>query len=166
MDTQVMKSASLKSAFIAGTVSTVSAVRENETGYKFVTVLDKRGAASNIYFGKKSAEAVEEGDILTKEQMIGAEFVLATNAEGEGRIKLSLAGASDYTNLANIFDDVQISADHETEVLKALKSEMLTREESEAAADDDDDEDEDAKALAEAKAIRDAKKAAKAPATK
>lgn len=157
MEPQVMKSASLKAAFIAGTVSTVSAVRENETGYKFVTVLDRRGAASNVYFGKKSAESVEEGDILTKEQMIGAEFVLATNAEGDNRIKLSLAGASDYTNLANIFDDVQISADHETEVLKALKAEMQTREEAEA----DDDDDDDAKALAEAKALRAAKAAEK-----
>jgi hypothetical protein len=163
METQVMKSASLKSAFIAGVVNNVSAVRENtENGYKFVTVLDKRGGASNIYFGKKSAEVVEEGDVLTKDQMLGAEFVLATNAEGESRIKLSLSDASDYTNLANIFDDITISADHEVEVLKALKAVILTKAESEALIDDDNDEDEDAKAKTEALAIREARKAAKA----
>ena len=161
MESNVMKSVSLKEAFKAGIVNNVSAVRENTTGYKFVTVLDKRGASTNVYFGKKSAETVEEDDILTKEQILNAEFVLATNDVGEARIKLSLAGASDYTNLANIFDDVETTQDHSAEVLKALKAEMLTREESEAL-EQEDDEDDDAKAIAEAKAIREAKKLAKA----
>lgn len=166
MEANVMKTATLKSAFIAGIVNNVSAVRENETGYKFVTVLDKRGGANNVYFGKKSAETVEEGDILTKEQMLNAEFVLATNDVGENRIKLSLAGASDYTSLANVFDDVEVAQDHSAEVLKALKAEMLTREETEALNQEDDDEDEDAKALEEAKKLRALKKAKLAEAKK
>jgi hypothetical protein len=164
MESNVMKSASIKSAFVAGIIKSVSAVRENENGYRFITVVNGN-RASNIYLGQKSANQVEEGDILTKEQMLGAEFVLATNDATRGseqRIKLSLAGASDYTNLANIFDDVTVTADHSAEVLKALKAEMLTREESEALEEEDEDEDEDAKALAEAKAIREAKKAEKA----
>jgi len=162
MEAQVMKSASVKSAIVAGIIANISKVRENTTGYKFVTVLDKRGASTNVYFGKKSAETVEEDDVLTRDQLINAEFVLATNDVGEARIKLSLAGASDYTNLLSMFDDVEAPADHSAEVLKALKADMLTREESEALEEEDEDEDEDAKALAEAKAIREAKKLAKA----
>ncbi len=163
MEANVMKSATVKSAIVAGIIANISKVRMNNSDYKFVTVLDKRGASTNVYFGKKSAETVDEDDVLTRDQLINAEFVLATNDVGETRIKLSLAGASDYTNLLSMFDDVEAPADYTAEVLKALKADMLTREESEALEEEDDDtEDEDAKALAEAKAIREAKKLAKA----
>lgn len=159
METQEIKTASLKSAFIGGIVKSISAVRENENEYLFVTVLN--GAkASNVYFGKKSAESFTEGDVLTKEQLLSMIFVLSTNEEGEQRMKIALEGSTDYTNLASIFDDVTPadSAAHEAEVLAFLAAEMTTEEED---SDDDSDEDEDAQALADAKAIRDAKKAGK-----
>jgi len=59
-----------------------------------------------------------------------------------------------------MFDDVEAPADHSAEVLKALKADMLTREESEAL--EEEDEDEDAQAIADALAIRKAKADAKA----
>lgn len=151
-----MKTASLKSAFVGGIVKSISAVRENENEYLFVTVLN--GAkASNVYFGKKSAESFDVDDVLTKDQLLAMIFVLSTNEEGEQRLKIALEGSSDYTNLASIFDDVEAVDDkeHEAEVLAFLAAEMTTEE------DDSEKEEEvdDAQAIADAKAIRDAKKA-------
>lgn len=155
-----MKSASFKSAVVARIVTNVSAVRENETGYLFVTVLNASGAASNIYFGKKSAEQVSVDDKLTGEQLMNAEFVLATNEDGDARIKLSLSGESDYTDVLSMFG---VSADHEAEVLAALKADMTTREEDET---EEEEEDDDAKAVADAIALKKAKALAKANAKK
>lgn len=156
-----MKTATLKDAFKASIVNSISPIRANENDYLFVTVLNRNGSSSNVYFGKKSAEQVEEGDTLTKEQMLNAEFVLATNDVGEGRIKLSLAGASDYVNLGSIFDDVEVTADHSAEVLKALKADMTTKEQDEAGAETDDDDDDEAEEIARALAIKEARKAKK-----
>lgn len=157
-----MKTATIKSAFIAGVIAGISPVRANENDYLFVTVTGRDGSAHNVYFGKKSAETVEEGDVLTKEQLLGAQLILAKNDEGDTRIKIGLEGTSDYTNLANIFDDVEVVAETTKEVLNALKKVMLTREQSEAQEDDDDDDDaEAAKKAAEVKADRAAKKAGK-----
>lgn len=162
MEANVMKTATIKSAFIAGIIAGISPVRVNENDYLFVTVTGRDGSASNVYFGKKSAETVEEGDVLTKEQLLGAQLILAKNEEGDARIKIGLEGTSDYTNLANIFDDVEVVAETTKEVLTALKKVMLTREQSEAQQDDDEDDDAEAKAQAEAvKKARDAKKAGK-----
>jgi hypothetical protein len=84
------------------------------------------------------------------------------NEEGDARIKIGLEGSSDYTNLSDIFDDVEVKGDHTAEVLKALKQVMLTREQSKAQEEQEEEEDEDAEAAAKAaevKAARDAKKA-------
>lgn len=161
MENQGIKSVSLKTAFIAGVVRSISPVRENENEYLFVTVLN--GAKStNVYFGKKSAESFAEGDVLTKEQLLEMMFIVAENEDGEQRIKIALNGSSDYTDLASMFDDVTPVANEamEAEVLALLSAEMTTREEDEA--DDDNDDDDDAKAEAEAKALRLAKKAKEA----
>jgi hypothetical protein len=158
MENQGIKSVSLKSAFIAGVVRSISPVRENENGFLFVTVLN--GAKStNVYFGKKSAESFSEDDVLTKEQLLEMMFIVATNEDGEERIKIALNGSSDYTDLASMFDDVTPvnNAELEAEVLAILSADMTTREEDES--EEEEEEEDDADAVAKAKAIRDAKKA-------
>ncbi len=157
MENTEMKSASLKSAFVGGFIKSISAVRENENEYLFVTVLNGQ-KSTNVYFGKKSALEVSLDDVLTGEQLKNMMFILATNSEENGseqRLKIAFEGSSDYTNLASIFDDVEpVDAKaHEAEVLEYLKSQMTSREEDE----EEEEEDEDAEALAKAKAVRDAK---------
>lgn len=159
MEANVMKTATIKSAFVAGIIAGISPVRANENDYLFVTVTGRDGSAHNVYFGVKSSESVEEGDVLTKEQLLGAQLILAKNDEGATRIKIGLEGTSDYTNLANIFDDVEVVAETTKEVLTALKKVMLTREQSEAEEDDDDADAEATAKAAEVKAARNARKA-------
>ena len=146
-----MKSASLKSAFKAGIIRNISEVRVNSSDYLFVTLLGSNGKATNVYLGRKSAEQLEEGDILTNEQLMNAEIVLASNEEGEQRLKLSLTGESSYTNLSSIFGDVENT--FEKEVLIALKKDMSSREDLEQ----DEEEEDDADAIAEAKIIAQAR---------
>lgn len=148
-----MKSASLKSAFKAGIVRNISEVRMNSSDYLFVTLLGMNGKATNLYLGKKSAEQVEEDDVLTSEQLMNAEIVLATNEDDEQRLKLSLTGESSYTNLSSIFGDAEVS-NSEKEVLNALRADMTSREETE---EEDEDEDDDAEAIAEAKLVAEAR---------
>jgi hypothetical protein len=160
-----MKSASLKSAVKAGIIRNVSPVRKNETGYLFVTVLGNGGKATNVYFGQKSAEQVVEGDKLTADQLSNAEFVLAMSKDDEGnatqqRIKMSLTGDSDYTDLASMFD---VKSDYEQEVLTALKKDMTSRDETPVLTEEELDEEAQVQAdIAAAKALRAAKKLAKA----
>lgn len=162
-----IKSASLKSAFKAGIVRNISEVRENNNEYLFVTLLGNNGKATNVYFGKKSAESVSEGDVLTAEQLKSADIILAMSKDDDDndvpRLKLSLTGESDYTNLSSIFGDIE--DEFEAEVLKALKADMSSKEEDEADAEDDEDDEDEAeqlRALAEAKKLRKAKNDAKA----
>lgn len=120
-----MKSASLKSAFKAGIVRNISKVRENESEYKYVTFLDGKGKATNVYLGQKSADQVSVDDDLTPAQLANAEIVLATNEAGEERLKLSLTGESAYTNLGSIFGEVE--GDFEKEIHTALRKVMTAR---------------------------------------
>lgn len=147
-----MKSASLKSAFKAGIVRNISEVRKNSSDYLFVTLLGMNGKATNLYLGIKSSEQVEKDDILTSEQLINAEIVLATNEDDEQRLKLSLTGESSYTNLSSIFGDVENNA-FEKEVLNALRADMTSREDTE----EEEEEEDDADAIAEAKIIAQAR---------
>lgn len=127
METNEIKSASLKKAFKTGIVNNVSVVRVNATGYKFVTVLDSKSKASNIYLGRKSSEQVAEGQAIPTDVLKRSEFVLAENEAGEARVKLSLTGASGFQSLGDMFDD-EITAT-EREVLTALAQSMTAKDE-------------------------------------
>ncbi len=126
MAEEIIKSVSLKKAAKFGVVRNISAVRTNESGYPYVTMLsgDK---ASNVYFGKKSAESVHKGDVLTGVQLRQAQLVLATNEAGEPRVKISLNGENAYTSLADELLEDDITAD-EKAVLVELKSTMVAKE--------------------------------------
>ncbi len=122
-----IKGVSVKKAVINKVITAISKVRVNENGYPFVTVI-KGDKASNVYFGKKSAESVAEGMVLSPDQLRNADFVHAVNEADEDRIKLSLSGSGDYTNLAAMFGDDTITAE-EKEVLQLLAADMTAVEE-------------------------------------
>ena len=76
-------------------------IRINTNGYPFVTVL--RGSdAENIYFSKKAAAEVAEGQSV---KSIASQLYVnvATNASGESRTKLSFAGNSTYEDIDDMF---------------------------------------------------------------
>ena len=112
-----LKKQTLKSIAKAGLFSAISKVRENSNGYKFVT-FTKGQAATNLYFGIKSADKVVVGENVNIEMLKTAEVVLAVNEDGEERLKLSLGGVSEYTNVESIFD----IEDDSNEVSEAFKA--------------------------------------------
>lgn len=128
METNVIKSVSLAKAVTSGLVRNISKVRQNSNGYPYVTMLNG-DKASNVYFGKKSAQGVNVGDVLTSEQLQKAQVILATNESGEQRLKLSFGGESEYTDLSTVFGDVAPQPAEEIEVLKTLATSMVAKEE-------------------------------------
>ena len=130
METNATKSVSLRKAFENGVITNISKVRMNSSTYPYVTVLNG-SKSNNVYFGKKSGALVTEGQHLTVDQLTTATLLLATNAEGEQRLKLGLGGSDSYTNLESIFGSIDSSAD-EKEVLRSLAVAMVAKEEASA----------------------------------
>ena len=128
METNATKSVSLRKAFENGVITNISKVRMNASNYPYVTVLNG-SKSNNVYFGKKSGALVTEGQHLSVDQLTTATLLLATNAEGEQRLKLGLGGSDSYTNLESIFGSIDSSAD-EKEVLRSLAVAMVAREEA------------------------------------
>ena len=85
-----------------GITSIGKTVRVNASGYPFVTVL--RGSdAENIYFSKKAAAEVTEGQLV--KSIANTLFVnTAVNSNGESRTKLSFAGNSSYEDIDSMFE--------------------------------------------------------------
>jgi hypothetical protein len=127
METNAQKSVSLEKAVKAGLITNISPVRVNSSGYAYITVING-DKASNLYFGKRSAEKVAVGQQLGAEELKNAQFVLSTNAAGEQRLKISLNGESSYTDLTSIFNAGPTA--EEQEVLRVLKAEMVAKETS------------------------------------
>ena len=130
METNATKSVSLRKAFENGVITNISKVRMNSSTYPYVTVLNG-SKSNNVYFGKKSGALVTEGQHLSVDQLTTATLLLATNAEGEQRLKLGLGGSDSYTNLESIFGSIDSSAD-EKEVLRSLAVAMVAKEEASA----------------------------------
>ena len=114
-----MKQQSLASLFKAGVFNGISKLRQNAAGYPYVTLVGKHGS-NNLYFGKKSAAIIgakyELGGIVSAE-LANASVCMTTNAAGEGRYKLSLAGTSDYTQVAeleSLFGGEQVDNEFDT----------------------------------------------------
>ena len=101
-----IKSVSFRQLFISGIIATVSNLRNNtENGYPFVTLINKKGEATNLYFGKKSAERIGEAYSLGSSilpELKEATVVESTNANGDIRYKLSLKGETEYASGAEL----------------------------------------------------------------
>lgn len=124
---KAIKSVSLSTIAKKGVISNVSEVRENTNNYPYVTFLSTRKnetVSTNIYFGQKSALKVSVGSKLSAEQIKNAQVVLSVNADGEERLKLSLGGQNDYTNLASIFD---LEEDHTDEIVTLFQNQMSAK---------------------------------------
>ena len=114
-----MKQQSLASLFKAGVFNGISKLRQNAAGYPYITLVGKHGS-NNLYFGKKSAAIMGAkfglGDIVSGE-LATASVCDTTNAAGETRYKLSLAGTSDYTQIAeleSLFGGEQVDNEFDT----------------------------------------------------
>jgi len=108
-----MKKISLKALLQMYAITAISVLRTNENGYPFVTCIDQKGNATNLYFGKNSAEKMlgtfaVGAKVLSA--LVDAEVVDTINEAGEQRFKLSLAGQNDYSStseLATLFGVVE-----------------------------------------------------------
>lgn len=72
-----------------GFVSVVKTVRKNTNGYPYITFMNASNVAENIYFSKNGASKVDEGDLIEKGFFNPFTMVLAVNADGEQRWKIS-----------------------------------------------------------------------------
>ena len=71
-----------------GFMQLAPAVRINTNGYPFITFINEKNEAENIYFSKSAAEQVAEGTPVDKSLLARHQIGITTNAEGEERIKL------------------------------------------------------------------------------
>jgi Na+-transporting NADH:ubiquinone oxidoreductase subunit NqrA len=71
-----------------GFTTVASHVRVNTNGYPYVTFINEKNEAENVYFSKKGAESVSEGTTVTAELLKQFQIGTTTNAAGEERVKL------------------------------------------------------------------------------
>ena len=86
-------------------VNIVPAVRANENGYLFLTmvrIIDGENKSDNIYMSKSTAEQFEEGQVLSNEELKKFSVCHTTNANGEARTKLTV-GASTWVAVKDLF---------------------------------------------------------------
>lgn len=122
-----MKKALLFSLVAGGLVTNISVVRKNSSGYLFVTLLNGR-KSTNVYFGKKTSEMFTEGEKISVDTLRKLEVVVAANATGDQRLKMSLPGESEtYTDLRSIMGLQPAVVEDVDAVAAAVASEMTER---------------------------------------
>lgn len=83
-----------------GFTSIAPVVRENVNRYPYLTFINAKNEAENIYFSKKAAATVKAGMPVTKEMLGGLSIGHTTNEAGEARIKL--VSNSERVDLADL----------------------------------------------------------------
>lgn len=71
-----------------GFVQAAPKVRKNSNGYPFVTLINSKNEAENVYFSKTASSLVEEGDAVTTAMLAQYQIGFTRNEAGEERIKL------------------------------------------------------------------------------
>lgn len=103
-----MEQISMRELVKRGVVRNLSVLRENTNGYPFITLLNKKGEAQNIYFGQKSAVLIKDNFEVGQSVVAAlkdATVIKSTNAEGETRYKLSLPNpTSKYSTDTELMD--------------------------------------------------------------
>lgn len=93
-----MKRISLKTLWNKLIISGLSALRYNTNGYPFITISDKNGKTTNVYFGKRSAEIVN-GTFVAGQRLTAllatADLVETVNEKKETRYKISLPSSNE-----------------------------------------------------------------------
>ena len=75
-------------------VSINKSVAVNTNKYPFLTFINAKNEAENIYFAKTIADEYPEGTVMTKEHFSALQIGITNNAEGEERIKLIPIGGN------------------------------------------------------------------------
>ena len=103
-----METISLRELVKRGVVRNLSVLRENTNGYPFITLLNKRGQANNIYFGQKSAILIKDNFEIGQNIVVAlkdATVIKTANEAGEVRYKLSLPSpTSKYSSDSELMD--------------------------------------------------------------
>ena len=123
-------SASLRKVVTELGITTISALRMNESGYPYVTLITKGSASNNLYFGKGSAEVLPVAGSKIIHLLKDATIVQTENSEGEQRFKLSIpkagSAATGYAAASEMADLFGIVEESEFD-MQAFKSEFQTK---------------------------------------
>lgn len=113
-----VKSISLRSLYNKGAWKTVSNLLINKTGYPFITLLNNKGRAQNLYFSKNSSKIIldtfKEGDNII-EALAESELIETTNSEGNTRFKISISNNSKYQSSSNVEEVFGVSPVNQSE---------------------------------------------------
>lgn len=98
-----------------GFVELVPEVRSNTNGYPYITLINQQNVATNIYFSKKEAQNVHQGQLLTSNYLKELRVVESKNAAGEIRYKLT-SGNSSRVSISSLFADAKVNQTQPTPV--------------------------------------------------
>lgn len=82
-----------------GFVQIAPKVRVNKNGYPFITFINAKNEAENVYFSKNASKKVADGETITRDMLKDISVAETKNAEGEMRTKLV---SSDRIELSDI----------------------------------------------------------------
>ena len=86
-----------------GYISVHNQVRINSSNYPYVTFINGKNEAENIYFSKEAAKLVSKDQDIVKGFFNAFKIAETTNANNEKRIKLVREGASTRATLDDLF---------------------------------------------------------------
>ena len=86
-----------------GYISVHNQVRSNQNEYPYVTFINGKNEAENIYFSKEASKLVEKDEQIIKGFFDKFKVATTLNAAGEERIKLVREGASTRATLDDLF---------------------------------------------------------------
>lgn len=78
-------------------------VRVNTNKYPYLTFINEKNEAENIYFSKSASALVTEGQPVVKGFFDNFLMVETTNADGEKRIKIARAGSTSRLAVEDLF---------------------------------------------------------------
>jgi len=83
--------------------SLVKRVRANSNGYPYITFINSKNEAENIYFSKNASNLVADGEEIAKGFFNPFRIAVTTNALGEERTKLVSQGEGMRTSIEDLF---------------------------------------------------------------
>ncbi len=85
-----------------GFQSVAPTIRANTNGYPYITFIDDKNVAENVYFSKNGAKMVGAGEPITKELISKFQVADCKNAAGEVRTKL--VSNTERINILDLLD--------------------------------------------------------------
>lgn len=84
-----------------GITQIIPKVRTNKNGYPFVTFVDSKNEAENIYFSKRLSAKLTKGQSLDNEFIRTLRIAVAKNEAGEERVKLTHSERLELADVLN-----------------------------------------------------------------